>query len=270
MRNNIYIYHIPGVKIGVTRNLFNRVTKQQGYKPGEYAVLETSEDIEYISRREKELQKEYGFKTDYNSYSKLNKQNSKPKRMRINITDQTTTFPTPIKELDSYLSNNLGFKFATSLRGHVLDDLTAQWINNNARVSHYDPSRCYVYNKSLAAFADEQDLEEKFTSGDTTKIPEKSVFKRIRTWASSRGIYEKGDSKTQVVKLMEELGEVSRAILKNDKAEIKDGIGDMIVVLTNLAALEGFMVEDCIEAAYDVIKDRKGKMDNGTFKKETL
>ena len=97
-----------------------------------------------------------------------------------------------------------------------------------------------------------------------------SVFTRIRLWAEERGLYSKGDSKTQVVKLVEEMGEVSRAVLKSDKAEIKDGIGDMVVVLTNLAHLEGFTIEECIEAAYDVIKDRKGKMDNGTFKKITL
>ncbi len=52
-----YIYHIPGKKIGVTRNLKNRVTLMQGYKEGEYEVLEQSTDIDYISGREIELQK---------------------------------------------------------------------------------------------------------------------------------------------------------------------------------------------------------------------
>ena len=51
-----YIYHIPGKKIGVTRNLNNRVTLTQGYKPGEYEVLDQSEDIDYISDKEIELQ----------------------------------------------------------------------------------------------------------------------------------------------------------------------------------------------------------------------
>ena len=50
-----YIYHIPGKKIGVTRNLKNRVTLMQGYKKGEYEVLETHEDIDYVSKRELEL-----------------------------------------------------------------------------------------------------------------------------------------------------------------------------------------------------------------------
>jgi len=274
MSNNIYIYHIPGVKIGVTRNLFKRVTKQQGYKPGEYEVLETSKDIKFISEREKELQRIHGYENDFNSYETLTKQNSK-KGMKINVTPATTTFPVPMDKLEDYLTDNLGFKFKTAHRKHVLDDGTAEWIVKNARVSHFNPLRTYVYNKSLAAFDEENMTERQFKSESLKPFKEvvedtKPIFVRIRKWADDRGLYKKGDSKTQVVKLSEEMGEVSRAILKNDAMGIKDGIGDMVVVLTNLAHLTGFTIEECIEAAYEEIKDRKGKMDNGTFKKETL
>ena len=57
-----YLYHIPGKKIGVTRDLNTRVTLIQGYKENEYEVLEQSDDIDYISDREIELQKSYGYK----------------------------------------------------------------------------------------------------------------------------------------------------------------------------------------------------------------
>ena len=67
---------------------------------------------------------------------------------------------------------------------------------------------------------------------------------------------------------MEETGEIGRAILKNDTDEIIDGIGDAVVVLTNLAELVGVPIEECIQTAYDVISKRKGKMINGTFVKE--
>jgi hypothetical protein len=50
--------------------------------------------------------------------------------------------------------------------------------------------------------------------------------------------------------------------------EIQDAIGDMVVVLTNLAHLEGFTIEECIESAYGVISKRTGKMENGTFVKD--
>lgn len=95
-------------------------------------------------------------------------------------------------------------------------------------------------------------------------------FQSIRDWAQERGIYEKGDPKTQYIKLQEESGELAKAILKNDSVEFIDAIGDCVVVLTNLAALKGYKIEDCINSAYDVIAKRKGTMIGGTFVKESL
>ena len=66
-----YLYHIPGKKIGVTRDLNTRVTLIQGYKENEYEVLEQSDDIDYISDREIELQKSYGYKVDRTKYKNL-------------------------------------------------------------------------------------------------------------------------------------------------------------------------------------------------------
>lgn len=109
----------------------------------------------------------------------------------------------------------------------------------------------------------------------------KNEFETIRTWASERGIYDKGDGKTQCIKLFEEVGELSKAILNNDKEEIIDAIGDIVVVLTNLTELlplykegedygdvEKMTIEDCINSAFRVIANRNGKMVNGTFIKE--
>ena len=92
-------------------------------------------------------------------------------------------------------------------------------------------------------------------------------FDLIRTWATERGLYEGGDTKTQFAKLVEETGELAQAILKKDDAEFADAIGDMVVVLTNLAHLGGTTIEQCIDSAYNEIKNRKGKMSNGTFVK---
>jgi NTP pyrophosphatase (non-canonical NTP hydrolase) len=93
-------------------------------------------------------------------------------------------------------------------------------------------------------------------------------FELIREWAEERGIYEKGDTKTQFLKLMEECGELGCSILKKDQDEFIDAIGDCVVVLTNLAALGNVKIEDCINSAYEVIAKRKGEMINGTFVKE--
>jgi NTP pyrophosphatase (non-canonical NTP hydrolase) len=94
-------------------------------------------------------------------------------------------------------------------------------------------------------------------------------FQPIRDWAQDKGIYDKGDSKTQMVKLVEEMGELAMSILKNNPEEFADAIGDCCVVLTNLAALNGFNIEDCINGSYQIIAKRKGQMINGTFVKET-
>jgi len=93
-------------------------------------------------------------------------------------------------------------------------------------------------------------------------------FELIRQWANAKGIYTKGDPKTQTLKLVEESGELAKAILNNDQNEIIDAIGDCVVVLTSIAHMRGVTIEQCIDEAYNVISKRKGKMINGTFVKE--
>ena len=96
----------------------------------------------------------------------------------------------------------------------------------------------------------------------------KTQFERVREWAEQRDLYAKSDAKTQFVKLIEEVGETGRAILKSDEPEIRDGLGDAFVVLVNLSELCGYKLEDCIEEALNVIESRKGKMVEGSFVKE--
>lgn len=93
-------------------------------------------------------------------------------------------------------------------------------------------------------------------------------FELIRQWANAKGIYTKGDPKTQTLKLVEESGELAKAILNNDQDEVIDAIGDCVVVLTSIAHMRGVTIEQCIDEAYNVISKRKGKMINGTFVKE--
>jgi NTP pyrophosphatase (non-canonical NTP hydrolase) len=282
------IYHIPGKKIGVTRNLTSRVTEQQGYAPDEYEVLLTSDDIDYISTMEIELQKSYGYRVDRQLYKDLHC--NKFNQMNVNVTNQTTTFPVPLNKLKGHLMDNIGIQWRTPDDNYVnLTPNIIPWILQNARVSMYNDGRCYVYNKSLEVFMDNEFnsaakellsqpksvmFDRKKKKSKKTKPfyaeNEKNVYDLIRTWATNKGIYKSGDSKTQYLKLMEEAGELAEAILKNDEPEVIDAIGDMVVVLTNLAKLRGHNIEDCVTSAYDVIKSRKGKMVNGTFVKQTL
>lgn len=263
-----YLYHIPGKKIGVTRDLDSRVTVAQGYKPGEYEVLDSSEDISYISNKEIELQKSYGYKVDRQTYRDL--MNKKSNKMKLNVTEQTTTFPVPLVDLKKYLKKelNVGYSWETDLGEFKLDSKeNINWIAHNAITSMYDKDRCFIYNKAYyEAFIGEPLGNHEGLVNDV----ERSIYDLIRLWAAEKGIYAKGDSKTQYIKLLEETGELAKALLNNDKPEIIDAIGDIVVVLTNLAKLEDLKIEDCVQSAYDVIKSRKGKMINGTFVKQTL
>ena len=258
-----YLYHIPGKKIGVTRDLNTRVTLMQGYKENEYEVLEQSNDINYISDREIELQKSYGYKVDRKLYKHLFN------KMKINATEQTSTFPCPVNKLKGQLQDNIGLTWQTDHGQFEITKRTISWIMANVKESMYNHNRSYVYNKAFyEAFLDTKHTPKPKYNTSVEKIPNR--FELIRMWAKDRGLYDKGNSHTQYVKLMEEAGELAQAILKQDKPEIQDAIGDMVVVLTNLAELEGFTIEDCIDSAYTEISMRRGKMLNGTFVKETL
>ena len=279
-----YIYHIPGKKIGVTRDLKKRVEEQQGYGPGEYSILIKSDNINYVSEQEIYWQKQFGYRVDDEPYNEL-----KFNKMNINVTEQTTTFPCPINKLKGRLMDNIDMEWETEHGKFNITPGTIKWIMNNVITSKYNPERCYVYNKAFARYYDNNDPYQatladlhmkdqyngKTTSGGLypTGVRQQNAiavahFDLIREWAKERGLYDKGDTKTQTLKLLEEAGEICRAVLKNNHDDVVDGIGDCVVVLTNLAELQGVSIEECITQAYSEIKNRTGKMSNGTFKKD--
>jgi len=297
-----YLYHIPGKKIGVTTNLEERVERQQGYDKGEYEVIMSTEDIDLVSKKEISLQKALGYRVDRQLYKDLHNNNFKQlNKMNINVTEMTTTFPCPVNKLKGRLLDEIGMQWETDFGSCGLTKKSIEWIMDNVKSSQYTQDRCYVYNKAFARWFDNNDAYEKPTQNhgldnakqmvdqyngkcrsgalaptgicehkayqdcDCGKV---SQFDLIREWANERGLYDKGDPKTQTLKLMEEAGEICRAVLKNDRHEIIDGIGDCVVVLTNLAELIDMPIEDCIEVAYAEISNRTGKMVNGTFKKD--
>ena len=299
-----YLYHIPGKKIGITKDLKKRVEDQQGYGPDEYEIIVQCDDINIISETEILMQKAFGYRVDETPYNKLNFNKNK-NDMNINITEATTTFPCPINKLKGQLMDNVGMSWATDHGECILTPMSIEWIMQNIQTSRYNSERCYVYNKAFGRWFDNNDphpshdklgsnlqdphMQDQY-NGKTrsgglspTGVQQRSYeccdennpcsckpsqFDLIRFWAKDRGLYENGDTKTQALKLVEEVGETCRAILKEDYEEVVDGIGDCVVVLTNLAELHGVSIVECIEKAYNEIKNRKGKMANGTYVKQ--
>ena len=145
---------------------------------------------------------------------------------------------------------------------HYVDigDLVVCIDNDGWRMCEYRAvgtgSTQYIYN---------HDLESVYTIEHT---PHSIVYERIIQWASDRNILEGSTRKDQMTKLMEEIGELASGIAKGKEQLVKDSIGDALVVLTIIAEQSGTSIAECLNLAWNEIKDRKGKMVDGIFVKE--
>lgn len=95
-----------------------------------------------------------------------------------------------------------------------------------------------------------------------------NVQEKVIEWAKERNLIKLGNAPKQLIKLSEEVGELGSAFLKNEYPEIKDAIGDIQIVLMILSEQLAIDYNQCLEDAYNVIKNRKGKTINGTFVKD--
>lgn len=248
-----YIYHIPSIKkVGCTTSLVRRVELSQGFSNLEYEVLFKTQSIKEASDLELLYQKKYRYKVDKNNYLTL-----KQKKMIQHISNQTVTFKVKPSEIKEEMFKNLKIELP-NLGTIVMDsDEICKWACSNIHKSFMQEGSYFIYNKAL------YNAYKTISFGNT----ENTVFDNIREWALERDLYSRGNSSTQYIKLMEEAGELAQALLKRDEPEIYDAIGDIVIVLTNLAEMEGVKIEDCINDAYNEIKNRKGSMKNGTFVK---
>jgi NTP pyrophosphatase (non-canonical NTP hydrolase) len=246
-----YIYHVKGIKVGCTNDLKRRVEQIQGYK--DYDILATTDSIREASKLEIYFQKKMNYKKDKNSYLQLTINKLKMTKM-VHVTERTLTF----KGTDNQKLNGYKFPLLVELLNgeHIeFDNKTINWILQHNASSQHNKER-FVYIEALLNFL------------NANKNTELEMFSNIRSWAKEKGILDKGDVKTQYLKLQEESGELAKALLNNDKEEIIDAIGDCVVVLTNLSKLAGYNIEDCILSAYSIISKRTGRMENGTFIKD--
>jgi len=95
------------------------------------------------------------------------------------------------------------------------------------------------------------------------------VEMKIIQWAEARKIIPNSTSEVQLLKAISEMGELADATIKHDQEAIVDAVGDVMVCLINYCALQNINLVDCMEVAYDQIKNRRGTLlPNGVFKKD--
>lgn len=91
---------------------------------------------------------------------------------------------------------------------------------------------------------------------------------KVLEWAADKGILEKATREAQMLKTVEEVGELANALGKNNIGEIKDAIGDITITLMIQSELCGLDFDECVQSSYNVIAKRTGKMVNGIFVKD--
>jgi len=97
-----------------------------------------------------------------------------------------------------------------------------------------------------------------------------AIEMKIIQWAEARKIIPNSTPEVQLLKAISEMGELADATIKNDQEAIVDAVGDVMVCLINYCALQNINLVDCMEVAYDQIKNRKGTLlPNGVFRKDT-
>lgn len=169
-----------------------------------------------------------------------------------------------LKEKVELLENSLA-REARTIRG-ILNEYHSVDVELNGREITYsevlsDNAKRLIHNSSQIT----TNLE--LMEIEVTR-PKVDYFEKIVQWGKDKGILDHGTVATQFSKLIEEVTELGEGIENESAEEIEDAIGDCIVVLTLLAKLCNMDVEQCIKSAYNVIKHRTGRMENGQFLKD--
>ena len=270
------IYHLPDQnKIGLAKDVIDRVENQQGYSKGEYRIiLDNINDLETARMVEKAAQKEFNCEEDDGPdlvdlaiSRKFRKFKNKSTGVAYkSIKGITVGFPSPIDQFKDWVNSQDAIavedsKGITLVFKHQQDK---DWLISNARASKYaSPERAtYIYIKAAHKYFD--NLNSK-SNGQFSNGRVDGLLDNIYQWADNRGIL-KGKIETQTLKLGEEFGELQKAVLKSDSHEIKDAIGDIIVVLVSIAHFNGHNIADSLQLAYDTISKRTGYTnDKGDF-----
>ena len=159
-------------------------------------------------------------------------------------------------------------EFGDSDTMDFLEYLKQQDVENDLRQESLEESIEFLVNEcgELQKEVNEYRQQEETKLTETLDLTQLTA--RIQGWAVDRNLHT-ADHVKQALKLGEEFGELCQGIVKGNEEQIKDSLGDMYVVMTILSMQLGLEIEECVYHAYDEIKDRKGKMVDGIFIKES-
>ena len=274
-----FIYHIPGDKVGITNSLEHRVEKAQGYKPGEYEVLHTINNIFIASFVEMQEQKQRGYAVESQPYYKLFTKKGKEMKRTLATFKTTGLYCKNVEDLDKFINGNIVFD--TPSHGKLVFDTPKkiQWIIDNIHISFKHKENpniapLFIYNKAAYEFL--QSYTECSVVGNckpkiadrTTSLDDLNDF--ITQWHYDAGIIDQSTQMHQAFKIAEEYGELAKAIIKDEGLDkIEDALGDMFVVMVSVAILSGTDIRKCIADAYNEIAPRleHGGMVGGDFRK---
>lgn len=143
---------------------------------------------------------------------------------------------------------------------------------SNKTISHWEKGKRKIKSDKLGQLADHFNVSIPYLLGYDSDNTFSDLITCINVWADERNL-KQADPKIQWMRITEEVGEIRDVLLKPTKftepqAALKDAIGDTLVTIIVLAHQLDLDVTECLGIAYEEIKNRKGKMINGTFVKE--
>ena len=244
------IYHIKGQKVGCTTDVKKRVEHEQGCSKEDYDILFETDCIDEASRAELQLQKDMGYKVDEVPYNRLFAKKFK--------TFEGNTIGFPFEKEEVLISLGESVILSTSKGDYTASksDLESLYANGHFRKSKFSDAKLktYIYCRIVDNYFNKPKTQK---DGSISNGRVDGLLDNIYQWADNRGIL-KGKLETQTLKLGEEFGELQKAVLKSNSHEIKDAIGDIIVVLVSIAYFNGHDIGDALELAYDTISKRTG------------
>ena len=262
MSYSIYVIH-EKKKVGLAKNLDDRLA-QQGYTTDDKTVDVYMKDIADLSVArmvEKEVQKAFGYTAHESGPDLVDIALEKRKIKKMGNSyktyeGNTIGFPIDSESVLDLIGQGVTLETNKGVYKASADDVAALYAAGHFRPSKFGGKlKTYIYTKIVDNYFKDKKDESKLSGGKSSGLDE--LIANIHDWADNRGILA-GRIETQTLKLGEEFGELQKAVLKNKPLEIKDAIGDIIVVLVSIAHFNGHSVSDAVQMAYDTISKRTG------------